>query len=561
MAATPRTDAGEATERSPWLRARSSVAGAFTFWRRSIRTRVVVSIVILGALVAGSVGMLVTQQITDGLVRSRVNASVAEATNETATARERLAAAASSDFDPVTQLRQLVETLVARGEVRGFALVALGPIAQDGGTASGSGIRTTPGIAADSVPDRLRRVVERSNNTAWTYTRIRGLGEPDDAGSPGVVVGSRVVLPADGGTYTLYYLFTMDEEQRTLNLVRRSLLTSGVLLLLLTAGVVFLVTRQVITPVRLARRVAERIASGRLEERMHVHGEDDIARLGISFNQMADALQQQIRQLVELSRGQRQFVSDVSHELRTPLTTVRMAGDVLHDARAGFDPVAGRAAELLQKELDRFENLLADLLEISRFDAGAAGLELGDVNLVDVAHRVVDQADALARTRGVELTLEAPPSCLAEVDERRVERVLRNLVANAIDHANVRGDARVVVTVGADAHAAAITVRDYGVGLQPGQLAMVFNRFWRADPARARTTGGTGLGLAISLEDAQLHGGWLEVWGAPDEGAQFRITVPRKAGDPLGHSPLPLVPEDAAIQLPVPDDDATEGER
>lgn len=543
------------------LTQRTRLAGVFTFWRRSIRTRVVVSIVLLGALVAGSVGMLVTQQISDGLVSSRVNASVAEATNETTTARERLASAGSSDFDPVTQLRQLVETLVARGEVRGFGLVALGPIGEGGGTAAGSGIRTTPGIASDSVPQRLRSVVERSNSTAWTYTRIRRLSQAPGEGTPGVVVGSRVVLPADGGTYTLYYLFSMDEEQRILNLVRRSLLTSGVLLLLLTAGVVFLVTRQVITPVRLARRVAERIASGRLEERMHVQGEDDIARLGTSFNQMADALQQQIRQLVELSRNQRQFVSDVSHELRTPLTTVRMAGDVLHDARAGFDPVAGRAAELLQKELDRFENLLADLLEISRFDAGAAGLELGEVNLVDVAHRVVDQADALARTRGVDLILDAARPCIAEVDERRIERVLRNLVANAIDHAKVRGDGRVVVTVGADAHAVAITVRDYGVGLQPGQLAMVFNRFWRADPARARTTGGTGLGLAISLEDAQLHGGWLEVWGAPEEGAQFRITVPRKAGDPLGHSPLPLVPDDAAIQLSSSLDTGSETER
>jgi two-component system sensor histidine kinase MtrB len=126
--------------------------------------------------------------------------------------------------------------------------------------------------------------------------------------------------------------------------------------------------------------------------------------------------------------------------------------------------------------------------------------------------------------------------------------VLRNLVSNAIDHAGVpgaRGDARVVVTIGADAHAVAVTVRDYGVGLQAGQLLMVFNRFWRADPARARTTGGTGLGLAISLEDTQLHGGWLQVWGAPGAGAQFRVTVPRRAGDSLGHSPLPLIPADA----------------
>jgi two-component system sensor histidine kinase MtrB len=528
-------------------RVRRGAAGTFTFWRRSIRTRVVVAIVLLGALVAGSVGVLLMRQISDGLVSSKVSSSLAEAASETATARELLGSAGSSDFDPTTQLRQLVETLVSRGEVRGFDVVVLGPISSTSNPAPATGIRTTPGISADSVPARLRRVVDRSDSTAWTYTAERRLGDNPGQGSPAVVVGSRVVLPSDGGTYTLYYLFPMHDEQRTLNLVRSSLLTSGVLLLLLIAGVVLLVTRQVIRPVRLARRVAERIASGRLEERMHVHGEDDIARLATSFNQMTDALQQQIRQLVELSRVQRQFVSDVSHELRTPLTTVRMAGDVLHDSRLSFDPVTARAAELLQNELDRFENLLADLLEISRFDAGAAGLELAEVNLVDIAHRVVDSADPVARRRGVSLVLEAPRPCVAEVDERRIERVLRNLVTNAIDHADVRGDARVVVSVDADAQSAAVTVRDYGVGLGPGQSAMVFNRFWRADPARARTTGGTGLGLAISLEDAQLHGGWLQVWGAPDQGAQFRLTLPRRAGDPLAQSPLPLIPADARI--------------
>jgi two-component system sensor histidine kinase MtrB len=505
----------------------------------------VVTIVLLGAVVAGSVGWLLVRQISDGLVQSRVNASRAEAVAQTASARELLGSAGSSDFDPANQLRQLVETLVARGDLRGYAVVVAGPIGADAGGSPATGIRTTPGVSATSVPALLQRTVARKDaGTSWTFTRLRRLSEPPGEGTPAVVVGSRIVLPSDGGTYALYYLFPMTEEQRTLNLVLRSLLTSGALLLLLTAGIVFLVTRQVITPVRLARRVAERIASGRLEERMHVHGEDDIARLAISFNQMTDALQQQIRQLVALSRAQRQFVSDVSHELRTPLTTVRMAGDVLHDSRGSFEPVAARAAELLQKELDRFENLLADLLEISRFDAGAAGLELAEVNLCDVAHRVVERARPLARQRGVRLVVEAPHPCVAEVDERRIERVLRNLVSNAIDHANVRDDARVVVRVAADHEAVAVTVRDYGVGLQPGQAAMVFNRFWRADPARARSTGGTGLGLAISLEDAQLHGGWLQVWGAPAAGAQFRLTVPRRAGDPLAHSPLPLVPDD-----------------
>jgi two-component system, OmpR family, sensor histidine kinase MtrB len=237
-------------------------------------------------------------------------------------------------------------------------------------------------------------------------------------------------------------------------------------------------------------------------------------------------------------------VSDVSHELRTPLTTVRLAGSVLHEARSGFDPQTARSAELLQSELDRFETLLVDLLEISRFDAGAAVLDLDDVNLTDVVHRVVDGTRSLAEQRDTRIVVHAPETpCVAEADVRRLERILRNLVTNAIDHAESK---EIVITVAADDQAAAVAVRDHGVGLAVGESAMVFNRFWRADPARARTSGGTGLGLAISLEDTHLHGGWLQAWGKPREGAQFRLTLPRYARHPLRHSPLPLVPEDAA---------------
>jgi two-component system sensor histidine kinase MtrB len=352
-----------------------------------------------------------------------------------------------------------------------------------------------------------------------------------------------VTLKADGKPYTLYYLFPLSEEEETLALVTRALVTAAALLLVLIAALTWVVTRQVVTPIRLARRVAERLAAGQLQERLRVSGEDDLARLATSFNQMATSLQRQIRQLEELSRVQRRFVSDVSHELRTPLTTVRMAGDVLHDARGRFDPATSRAAELLQTELDRFETLLADLLEISRFDAGAAILDTDDVNLVDVAHRVVEMTRVLAGQRGTDVVVRAPEHpCLAEADVRRVERIVRNLVTNAIDHADT---GQIVVQVAGDQHAAAIAVRDYGVGLNPGESAMVFNRFWRADPSRARTSGGTGLGLSISLEDTHLHGGWLQAWGRPGEGAQFRLTLPRRAGGVLRQSPLPLVPEDA----------------
>jgi two-component system sensor histidine kinase MtrB len=276
---------------------------------------------------------------------------------------------------------------------------------------------------------------------------------------------------------------------------------------------------------------------------MRARGEDDLARLAKSFNEMADSLQAQIRQLEGLSRVQQRFVSDVSHELRTPLTTIRMAADLIHDSRKGFDPAVSRSAELLHNELDRFEELLADLLEISRFDAGAAALDSDLTDLRATVARAVQSAQPIADRWGSTITVTADGRCDAEIDARRVERILRNLIVNALEH----GEGRPVeIAIAVNATAAAVTVRDHGVGLRPGEGALVFNRFWRADPARARTTGGTGLGLAISLEDARLHDGWLQAWGEPGEGSCFRLTLPRHTGTPIAEAPLPLRPADAA---------------
>lgn len=518
---------------------------AATIWRRSIQARVVLSTVLLSAVVVTLLGWTLMRQITDGLVSDRVDAAVAEAGRGGAEVQQSLSAA-TSDFDASAQLPALVSAIVSRGSVQGYDAVLIGPLSDGGGSASPGGERFTPGLDLGSVPQRLKEVVEapEGGGTSWTFTEIRYAEDTGRLPVPGVAVGTRLTLPADGTTYALYHLFPMSEEQQTIGLVRRALLTSGALLLVLVAGITWLVTRQVVTPVRLARRVAERLSSGRLEERMLVKGDDDIARLASSFNQMATSLQKQIRKLEDMSAAQRGFVSDVSHELRTPLTTVRMAGDVLHDARSTFDPVTARAAELLQNELDRFELLLTDLLEISRFDAGAAALHLEDVNLADLAHRVVRSVEVLATRRGtrIEVRVLTGP-CIVEADARRVERVLRNLVTNAIDYAE---SSDVLVLLAANAEGSAVAVRDYGVGLRPGDEVRVFNRFWRADPARARTSGGTGLGLSISLEDARLHGGWLQAWGTPGGGSQFRLTLPRHAGDPLTRSALPLVPRDAA---------------
>jgi two-component system, OmpR family, sensor histidine kinase MtrB len=516
-----------------------------TFWRRSIQARVVVSTVLLSAVVVTGVGWLLLRQVEHGLVDHRVQTVLVEVGNEDSQAADLLQFAPSTDTDAITQADDLFKGLDASGKARGFSVVMAGT-STDGRPLDQRGPEATSRQAVGSVPVSLvQHFDEGKRSMAWTYTTIRTRTGPDTFEEvPGIAVGTVVDLPADGSSRTVFYLFPLDDVQQSLALVTRSLLTAGVLLLLLIAGLTWLLTRQIVTPIRLARRVAERLAAGQLQERLRVTGEDDLARLATSFNQMATNLQRQIRQLEELSRVQRRFVSDVSHELRTPLTTVRLAGAVLYDARDDFDPQTRRAAELLQRELDRFETLLVDLLEISRFDAGAAALDLDDVNLTDVARRVVDSTRALAEARSTRVVVRSPDApCVAEADVRRVERIVRNLVTNAIDHAESRD---VVVTVAADDQAAAIAVRDHGVGLAVGESAMVFNRFWRADPARARTSGGTGLGLAISLEDTHLHGGWLQAWGKPHEGAQFRLTLPRRANHPLRHSPLPLVPEDAA---------------
>jgi two-component system, OmpR family, sensor histidine kinase MtrB len=190
--------------------------------------------------------------------------------------------------------------------------------------------------------------------------------------------------------------------------------------------------------------------------------------------------------------------------------------------------------------------LLSDLLEISRIDAGAAGLDLEEVDVRDIVASVCDGLSTLARESRTDVTIDAgDEKVTAVLDPRRVARILRNLVANAIEH----GEGRPVqVRVGSCDEAVAVSVRDHGIGLDAEQVGLVFNRFWRADPARTRKSGGSGLGLAISLEDARIHGGDLAVWGARGQGSCFRLTLPRHPGADPGPSPLPLVPDDAPTQ-------------
>ncbi len=367
---------------------------------------------------------------------------------------------------------------------------------------------------------------------AWASMSV----PPSFTPQPGVILGAPL-----GRAYQLYYFFPLTAEQQSIASMQRTLLLVGLAVVFLLAAIAWLVTRWVVVPVRLAAQGAWRLSAGKLNERMDVRGTDELAALATSFNEMAASLQEKLGQLEDLSQVQRQFVSDVSHELRTPLTTIRIASDVLFGAKDEMEYAAGRSAELLQSQLERFESLLTDLLEISRYDANAATLDAEPVDVCTIVRQSADVAQQLAERRGtkIEFRLPAEP-CVAEVDRRRVERILRNLLLNAVEHGENKDT---IVTAAMDSGAVAISVRDFGVGLRPGEVELVFDRFWRADPARARTSGGTGLGLAIALEDARLHGGWLEAWGEPGRGSVFRLTLPRVVGGELHGSPLSLGPD------------------
>ncbi|MFF1276748.1 MtrAB system histidine kinase MtrB [Streptomyces marokkonensis] len=518
-------------------------------WRRNIQLKVVVTTLLMSLGVVLLLGFVVIGQVRNGLLDAKVKASQSQATGGFAVAKQQAEEAVSvtgdegtaADGRPSQSVIQWMSDLVASLSSGGQGAFDVVTLPAGGESGSGRGPRASGEVNPTvSVPAALRERIDTSASAAQSYTRVVYNDERDS--QPALVIGKRVNDP-NGDPYQLYYLFPLTQEEKSLSLVKGTLATAGLFVVVLLGAIAWLVVRQVVTPVRMAAGIAERLSAGRLQERMKVTGEDDIARLGEAFNKMAQNLQLKINQLEDLSRMQRRFVSDVSHELRTPLTTVRMAADVIHEAREDFDPVTARSAELLADQLDRFESLLADLLEISRFDAGAAALEAEPIDLRVVVRRVVSGAEPLAERKGTRIKVVGDQQpVVAEADARRVERVLRNLVVNAVEHGEGKD---VVVKLAAAGGAVAVAVRDYGVGLKPGEATRVFSRFWRADPARARTTGGTGLGLSIALEDARLHGGWLQAWGEPGGGSQFRLTLPRTADEPLRGSPIPLEPKDS----------------
>ncbi|MFT4052228.1 MAG: MtrAB system histidine kinase MtrB [Microbacterium sp.] len=511
--------------------------GRFVYaWRRSLRFRTLAltlgltAFAILGAFVTAALA------IQNDLFESRVQ-QVQEAVGRATAATQQTLDAAQVDGDSAALQALMDAAVLSMTRQAGTDMIAGFRVSAEPSAIAPTDFQSG-GLDADLITEGLRESVQRAAEQRWWQS----IGLPTDDGvAPAVVVGQQVIFP-EVGAYEFYFAFDLSAEAQTLRFVQVTLWLVGTALVLLIGAIAWFVLRAITVPIAQAAETSAQLAAGDLAVRLPVRGEDEFATLGRSFNAMADSIEAQIKELAELSLVQQRFVSDVSHELRTPLTTIRLASDMLNDRREAFDPATARAAELLHAQVERFETLLTDLLEISRYDAGSVQLENEPTSLAHLAEDVIASMQQLAKQHGTQVRLVAPGGYSpVEMDPRRVRRIVRNLLGNAIEHGEGRP---IVVTVDSDQDAVALGVRDYGLGMSAADAERVFDRFWRADPSRKRTIGGTGLGLSIALGDARLHGGRLAVWSEPGGGANFVLTLPRHAQPVDTSSPVPLDPRD-----------------
>ena len=500
--------------------------------RHSLSAKLAVAITLAALVLLLVFGIIVASQLRSSMFETRKDAILADASLRFSSAQSVFSSSTATSPDQVQES--------ARGALASLKASAAGAGATNVALLRSEG--STPSLRINQIEDeqmrglitpQMREAVAQGG-AQWQSVGIRA--SDSDKVSPGILVGTQVQLPR-AGTHELYILYSLAADQRQVDVVLRVLVLSALPIIVTLPIGVFALLHRLLLPVRLTVSAATKAAEGDLDVRVEVHGADEMAALGRAFNAMTSSLQDTISRYDELAKLQQRFVSDVSHELRTPLTTIRMAEDIVWDNREDLPAHARRSAELLHDQTERMEQMLADLLEISRYDAASALLDAEERDLRPIITRVVEACAELAQRQGVPVEVVAPARAAAEIDERRIERVIRNLVVNAIEHAD---GTRVTITVATSATDVACRVRDRGVGMTQEVADHVFDRFYRADTARARTTGGTGLGLAIATEDVAIHGGRLQAYGEPGKGASFLMTLPKHAGDEIASWPLAL---------------------
>lgn len=392
----------------------------------------------------------------------------------------------------------------------------------------GTSASSAPGDAFTELTPALRKSV--ADRRATVFQRVQRDGRPS------LVVGMSVLFASTGKTQPLsgvqvFLVVPQNTEQAYVHALVTAVQRAVVVALVLAVALALLAARGVLVPVRALRGATRSIAEGRLDTRLAVNGSDELAELSHTFNETAAALETSVAELREMEARARRFAADVSHELRTPLAAMSAVTDVLDEDAADLHPDTATAVRLISEETTKLGRLVDDLIEISRFDAGAAVLHLDEIDLAESVRRTLASR---GWTGDVETDLPAPDALRARVDPRRLDVVVANLVGNALRHgaAPVRVSVRAAGPEGA-ARSAVIEVRDAGPGIPAAVLPHVFERFYKSDTARARSEG-SGLGLSITAENVRAHGGTVRAANHPQGGALFTVELPLRCEDTPG---------------------------
>ena len=510
-------------------------------WVHSLQFRSVTSAGIMMLIAFIAVGTSLSNQIATSLFENKKNQALEESIKGFDNVQSVFdgSSEARTDSEIRRNVTRALTLLDASGDTqRRWVLVPLDQQSKKGFIPEQSGDNA---LDAATIPEDFKSTVRDS--PGGVFWEKKDLSEPEKSNGepyPALIIGTSVSIPQNPD-YGLFVVYDLSESSSTITYINVVLGTGFTVLLILVLSIVWFVTRLAVRPITLTAITAEKLAAGDLNRRVSVRGKHQAARLGISFNKMADSLQDQITQLERLSTLQQRFVSDVSHELRTPLSTVRLSSELLYDSRDTLNPVQSRSVELMHNQVDRFQALLSDLLEISRFDAGSAVLNIDAEDFMSVLNDVLVEVIPHLERTGTRLIVHSEQAHIdIDIDRVRIERVLRNLLFNAIEH----GESKPVdMYIATNATNLGVAVRDHGIGLSEEEAAQVFNRFWRADTSRKRTLGGTGLGLSITAEDVRLHGGRIEAWGMKGKGACFTMNLPLVHGGELGPSPVLITGE------------------
>ncbi|WP_171164113.1 HAMP domain-containing sensor histidine kinase [Streptomyces sp. I05A-00742] len=403
------------------------------------------------------------------------------------------------------------------GTSQKYAVLLIGKVKGGGNCAAPSDrdlftLDTVPKTLVTAV-NRERRVDESNPYPYHLYWQRITLD-----GKPYLVGGAKVI----GGGPTGYLLKSLENERADLNSLAWSLGIATGLALIGSALLAQAAASTVLRPVQRLGEAASRLGEGKLDTRLQVSGTDELAELSRTFNRAAASLEQRVEELSTREAASRRFVADMSHELRTPLTAITAVTEVLEDEADSLDPMIAPAVQLVVSETRRLNDLVENLMEVTRFDAGTARLVLDDV---DVADQVTACIDARAWLDAVEL--DAERGIMARLDPRRLDVILANLIGNALKH----GGSPVRVRVRPVDDELIIEVRDHGPGIPEDVLPHVFDRFYKASASRPRSEG-SGLGLSIALENAHIHGGEITAANSPEGGAVFTLTLPRDVSAP-----------------------------